>query len=58
MASHIESVTIFKPPRRTACSQIMLMSMRSQRMRPGLSSLKDLRSKEPIEGLSSLPIKN
>lgn len=56
--SHMESVTFKRPPLRTACSQTMLMLMRTQRMRPGRSSLKDLMSKEPMEGLSSRPMKN
>ena len=54
----MESVTFKRPPLRTACSQTMLMLMRTQRIRPGRSSLKDLMSKEPIEGLSSRPMKN
>lgn len=44
------------PLRRTACSQAILMSIRTQRMRPGRISLKDLRSREPMDGLSSLPM--
>jgi hypothetical protein len=54
--SHMESVTF--PPFLRACSQAMLMSMRTQRISPGRNSLNDLISKEPIDGLSSRPIKN
>jgi hypothetical protein len=52
----MESVTLSSPPRRVACSQAKLMLMTTQRMRPGLSSLNDLMSKEPIDGLSSRPM--
>jgi len=56
--SHMESVICVSPPRRVACSQAMLMFMRVQRMRPGLSSLKYLTSNDPIDGFSSRPMKN
>ena len=53
----MESVTLAKvPSRRTACSQAIAMSMMNHRMRPGRSSLNDLSSKEPMEGLSSRPM--
>lgn len=48
--------SVIPPPRRTACSQAMLMSIRTQRMSPGRSSLKDLISNEPMRGFSSLPM--
>src|SRR5271156_4965112 len=54
--NHIESVTLLHPPRRVACSQTMLMLTRTQRINPGLSSLKDLMSKEPMDGFNSRPI--
>ena len=50
----MESVML--PPRRTACSHAMPMSMSTQRMRPGRSSLNDLRSKEPMDGFNSRPM--
>ena len=56
--SHMESVMLLKPPRRVACSQAMLISIRTHKIRPGLSSLKDLTSNEPMAGLSSRPMKN
>lgn len=56
--SHIESVMLCRPPRRVACSHAMLTLIRTHRIRPGLSSLNDLTSKYPIEGLSSRPMKN
>ena len=54
--SHIESVTFWRPPRRVACSQSILILIRTHKIRPGRSSLKDFRSKEPIDGLSSRPM--
>lgn len=52
----MESVTFAKPPRRTACSQTIPISISTQRIKPGRSSLKDLMSNEPMEGLSSRPM--
>lgn len=52
----MESVNV--PPRRMYCSQAILISMRAQRIKPGRSSLNDLRSYEPIEGFNSRPMKN
>ena len=54
----MESVMLLKPPRRVACSQAMLILIRTHKIRPGLSSLKDLTSNEPTAGLSSRPMKN
>lgn len=54
----MESVILSRPPLRTACSQAMLMLTRTHRIKPGRSSLNDLMSKEPIDGLSSRPMKN
>ena len=48
--------SVMAPPRRVACSQAIEMSTSTQRMRPGRSSLNDLISNEPMEGLSSRPM--
>jgi hypothetical protein len=50
----IESV--MRPPIRVACAQAMLMSINSQRIMPGRSSLNDLISSDPTVGFNSRPM--